>query len=142
MPVFAFHLAFPVRDIEETRRFYVDVLGCREGRSTERWIDFDFFGNQISAHRSSEPRSTETSMVDGKAVPLHHFGAVLPRPVWDELRARLEAAGTTFLLEPQIRYAGKPSEQGTFFILDPSGNGLEFKSFTDESGMFAQVEAT
>jgi len=125
-----FHFAFIVADIASTRQFYGGVLGCREGRSTETWVDFDFFGNQISAHTTGNVMRTErTGQVDGVAVPMPHFGAVL---VWEEFSAvadRIRRAAIPFLVEPRIRYAGQPGEQTTMFLLDPSGNALEFKSF-------------
>lgn len=134
-----FHLAFPIRDIEETRRFYVDVLGCRTGREAERWIDFDFFGHQISAHVVDTPEAhVPTNVVDGKDVPVRHFGAVLTMDAWKALRDRLVAAGADFLIEPYIRFAGEVGEQATLFVLDPSGNGLEFKAFADPDRIFAR----
>ncbi|MCA9545321.1 MAG: VOC family protein [Myxococcales bacterium] len=138
-----FHLAFPVADIEATRAFYAGRLGCVVGREAERWIDFDFFGHQISAHLRPEalrPAGDPTNPVDGDAVPVRHFGAVLPWPEWEALAARLEAAGVAFLIAPRVRFAGKVGEQGTFFVQDPSGNALEFKSFRDESRLFAREE--
>jgi uncharacterized protein len=132
-----FHFAFFVRDLDSTRRFYGDVLGCREGRSTDTWVDFDFFGNQISAHTTGPVTETHrTGQVDGVAVPMPHFGALLPWERFDELARRMRAAGVTFLLEPRIRYAGEPGEQATMFVLDPSGNALEFKSFKHPEHVF------
>lgn len=134
-----FHLAFPIRDIEETRRFYAEVLGCGVGRETDRWIDFDFFGHQISAHVNAEEcRPGATSPVDGVAVPLRHFGAVLDRDRWLGLAERVRAAGIEFVIEPQIRYPGKTGEQGTFFIRDPAGNGLEFKFMRDPAELYTR----
>jgi uncharacterized protein len=134
----AFHLAFPVADIEATRRFFVDLLGCREGRSTAHWIDFDFFGHQISAHlRPEETRAAATNEVDGDAVPVRHFGVILEWPDWQALAARLKASGLRFIIEPHIRFKGEVGEQATMFFLDPSGNALEFKSFKDMSQVFA-----
>jgi len=134
-----FHLAFPVRDLAATRRFYAEVLGCQVGRESDRWIDFDFFGHQISAHlRPETPAETATSEVDGKAVPLRHFGAILPPAAWQALAARLRAAGVAFIVEPQVRFAGEPGEQATMFFQDPSGNALEFKSFRDPAQIFAR----
>jgi extradiol dioxygenase family protein len=134
-----FHLAFPVRDLQEARAFYGGLLGCPEGRSSPEWIDFDFYGHQIVAHLSpAECGHRSTNAVDGEAVPVRHFGAILDRPAWDALAARLEAAGTRFLIEPQVRFRGQPGEQATLFFLDPSGNALEFKAFEDPSRLFAK----
>lgn len=138
-----FHLAFPVRDLSATRAFYAGQLGCVVGREAERWIDFDFFGHQISAHLRPEalrPAGDPTNPVDGDAVPVRHFGAVLPWSRWEALGDRLKAEGVAFLIEPRIRFAGEVGEQGTFFLQDPSGNALEFKSFRDPSQLFARPE--
>ncbi len=137
MPSVPFHLAFPVRDIEATRAFYVDVLGCRVGRSAERWIDFDFYGHQISAHLTGAFEAPTTNEVDGDAVPARHFGAVLPWDDWHALRDRLREASVRFLIEPHIRFVGEPGEQATMFILDPSDNAIELKSFRDAAQLFA-----
>jgi extradiol dioxygenase family protein len=134
----AFHHAFLVRDIEETRRFYVDVLGCREGRSTATWIDLDLFGNQLSAHLGTPPPPANVGHVDGIVVPLPHFGAVVSFEDYDRLATRLAAAEVTFIVTPRVRYPGQPGEQGTFFFLDPSGNALEFKAFRNPEEMFAK----
>lgn len=133
-----FHLAFPVDDLEAAKHFYVDLLGCRVGREAERWIDFDFFGHQISAHLSDAPTQTPTNLVDREQVPVRHFGAVLEWQQWQTLRQRLEEARTVFLIEPQIRFVGQVGEQATMFIRDPSGNTLEFKSFKDQKQLFAR----
>ena len=135
-----FHLAFPVRDLASTRAFYGELLGCPEGRSAERWIDFDFFGHQISAHLVPAERLGEdvpTNPVDGDAVPARHFGAVLPWRAWEALAARIRKSRRTFLIEPRVRFQGELGEQGTFFLRDPSGNALEFKSFRDPRRLFA-----
>ncbi len=134
-----FHLAFPIRDIEETRAFYQEVLGCAIGRSSETWIDFDLFGHQLSGHvRPDAGRAEGSGTVDGKSVPIPHFGAVLDMEDWRRLAERLKAAqGVEWILEPQIRFEGEPGEQATLFILDPSGNALEFKGFKDMEGVFA-----
>jgi hypothetical protein len=133
-----FHLAFPVRDIEGTRRFYIDVLGCREGRSAETWIDFDFRGHQISAHvRPGAESVALRNAVDGKSVPVPHFGLVLPWDEWHATADRLRAAGTDFVIEPYVRFAGLPGEQATMFFTDPSGNCIELKSFQDPTLLFA-----
>lgn len=134
----AFHYAFLVRDIEEARRFYVDVIGCREGRSTATWIDLDLFGNQLSAHLGTPPPPANVGHVDGIEVPLPHFGAVVSFEDYDRLAARLTAAGVAFIVAPRIRYPGQPGEQGTFFFLDPSGNALELKAFRNPQEMFAK----
>jgi len=138
VPLVPFHLAFPVRDIESTRRFYVEALGCQVGRSAERWIDFDFHGHQISAHVTDDLEPPPENEVDGDAVPARHFGAVLPWDEWHAIRDRLEARGERFLIGPRIRFEGEPGEQATLFILDPSGNAIELKSFKDPSRLFAR----
>lgn len=132
-----FHLAFPVTDIEATRRFYADTLGCRVGREAERWIDFDFFGHQISAHLVDRADEAATNPVDGDNVPVRHFGAILERRDWETLAERLRAAQAEFIIEPHIRFAGRRGEQATMFIRDPSGNALEFKAFSDPADVFA-----
>lgn len=135
-----FHLAFPVFDLEATRRFYVDLLGCAPGREAERWLDLNLFGNQVSAHLvDGEMPSEPTNAVDGDAVPVRHFGAVLEWSDWEALAARLERAGIEFLIQPKVRFRGQPGEQGTFFLRDPSGNVLEFKTFRDDAQIFARV---
>jgi extradiol dioxygenase family protein len=132
-----FHFAFHVRDLASTRRFYADVLGCREGRSTETWVDFDFFGNQISCHTTGPVAVTApTGKVENIQVPMPHFGAILG---WDEFHSvaeRIRAAGLSFVVEPRIRYEGQPGEQATMFLLDPSGNALEFKAFRQPEHVF------
>jgi extradiol dioxygenase family protein len=133
----SFHLSFPVKSIGVTKMFYNEILGCPVGRSSEHWVDFDFFGNQISAHISDAATSVEeTTEVDGKPVPLRHFGAILSVELWRELVQKLRVAGTEFILEPQIRYAGQPGEQHIVFVRDPSGNALEFKAFTNSQEVF------
>jgi extradiol dioxygenase family protein len=132
-----FHFAFIVKELPSTRRFYGEVLGCREGRSTETWVDFDFFGHQISAHTTGVVmRSEKTGQVDGVAVPMPHFGAILAWSEFAALAERIRAAGHAFVIEPRIRYAGQPGEQATMFLLDPSGNALEFKSFRNPEHVF------
>lgn len=132
-----FHFSFFVRDLASTRRFYGEILGCREGRSTDVWVDFDFFGNQISAHTTGAVSpTTNAGQVDGVAVPMPHFGAIL---AWDEFQAlasRVRAAGVAFVIEPRVRFADQPGEQATMFFLDPSGNALEFKSFRHPEHVF------
>ena len=134
-----FHLAFAVTDIEATRTFYVEKLGCKVGRSAERWIDFDFFGHQISAPLVDEESShTKTNRVDGDSVPTRHFGAILPWSQWEALHTRCSDLDIDFRIPPKIRFQGKAGEQGTFFIDDPSGNVLEFKTFRDNKHIFAR----
>jgi uncharacterized protein len=133
-----FHFAFPVHDLDAARAFYGGLLGCGEGRSAERWVDFDLHGHQLSAHLV--PRSAErltTNPVDGDAVPIPHFGLILAWDEWHALAARLRERGCAFVIEPRVRFAGEVGEQATLFLLDPSGNALEFKSFQDESRIFA-----
>jgi extradiol dioxygenase family protein len=138
MTLSPFHLAFPVLDLDATRRFFVDTLGCTVGREADRWIDFDFFGHQISAHLIDEAVPEPCNEVDGKAVPVRHFGVVLPWEAWQALADRVRSAGGSFVIEPYVRFQGQVGEQGTFFIRDPSGNALEFKSFRDPSRLFAR----
>ena len=134
-----FHLAFAVTDLAATEAFYVDLLGCRIGRTSARWIDFDFFGHQITAHLVDNALpSAETNPVDGEKVPSRHFGAILDWDQWQTLSARLQAANLSFLIAPQIRFEGEVGEQATMFFSDPSGNALEFKAFKDKSMIFAK----
>ena len=132
-----FHLAFPVDDLEAARRFYGEVLGCSEGRSSDRWIDFDLFGHQIVAHLSDLSRPASGNPVDGHYVPVPHFGVVLPPAEWNAFAERVKAAGVKFVIEPYTRFAGEPGEQSTMFFLDPAGNALEFKAFADMGQLFA-----
>lgn len=133
-----FHLAFPVRDLAEADAFYAGLLGCPRGRRSDAWIDYDFFGHQIVAHLApGECARIATSAVDGKAVPVRHFGVVMDPGAWRALADRLEAAGAAFLIAPTLRFEGQSGEQGTFFIADPSGNALEFKCFRDMGRLFA-----
>jgi extradiol dioxygenase family protein len=134
-----FHLAFPVHDLDAARAFYGGLLGCPEGRSAPEWIDFDFFGHQIVAHLAAgaEPRR-HSNPVDGHDVPVPHFGAVLAMDAWQALAARLGEAGTKFVIEPNIRFAGQPGEQATMFFLDPSGNAIEIKAMRDPAKLFAK----
>lgn len=138
-PQTPFHLAFPVTDLEQARAFYAGQLGCRVGREDKRWIDFDFFGHQITAHLvdAMEPPAA-VNRVDGRAIPARHFGAVLEWGQWHALADRLRTAGTQFLVEPGIRFSGRVGEQATLFIQDPSGNVLEFKAFRDPGQLFAR----
>lgn len=133
-----FHLAFPVHDLAEARNFYSNNLGCKEGRSSAQWIDFDFYGHQIVAHLDPAMQSRPIhNSVDGHDVPVPHFGIVLTMSQWEELAERLKAAGTTFGIEPHIRFKGEAGEQATMFFCDPSGNALEFKAFADDAMLFA-----
>jgi len=133
-----FHLAFPVTSLEKARAFYGGLLGCPEGRSSESWVDFDFYGHQIVAHLApDEAGHHRTSAVDGDAVPVRHFGVILDMPGWRSLAERLRGAGVEFVIEPHIRFQGQPGEQATMFLLDPCGNALEFKAFADMSKVFA-----
>lgn len=139
MTLAPFHLAFPVTDLEQARAFYGGLLGCAEGRSDSHWIDFNFFGHQIVAYLAPEEAGrSNTAGVDGDAVPVRHFGLVLPMPEWEALRDRLLAVGTRFIIEPQVRFVGEIGEQSSLFFLDPSGNALEFKAFKDPSRLFAR----
>jgi len=122
-----FHLALHVHDLEAARRFYGDVLGCREGRSTASWVDFDFFGHQLSLHLGRPFETGDTGHVGERLVPMPHFGVVLELPRWQALAERLRAAGTRFVLEPGVRFEGQPGEQWTMFFRDPSGNPIEVK---------------
>ena len=134
-----FHLAFPVRDLKEAREFYGVLLGCPEGRSSDEWVDFDFFGHQIVAHLSpNEASNKEHNDVDGENVPVRHFGAILSMTEWNKLAARLQERNVSFIIEPGIRFQGLPGEQATFFFRDPSGNALEFKAFQDDGQVFAR----
>ena len=134
-----FHLAFPVHDLAAAREFYGGVLECEEGRSSDRWIDFNMYGHQIVTHLSENGGGiSSTNHVDADDVPVPHFGVVLPMDEWRELAERLRAKGVKFIVEPKIRFAGEPGEQATMFFLDPSGNALEFKAFADFSQVFAK----
>lgn len=132
-----FHLAFHVRDLDEARRFYGDVLGCREGRSTDTWVDFDFEGHQLSLHLGEPFRTERTGRVGDQLVPMPHFGLVLELPQWQAMADRLKKAGTAFVLEPQLRYPGQPGEQWTMFFCDPFGNPIEVKGFRSLAGLYA-----
>ena len=134
-----FHLAFPVYDLAAARAFYGALLGCPEGRSSDDWVDFDFFGHQIVAHLApgAAPRGHSNS-VDGHDVPVPHFGAVLPMAQWERLAARLEAAEIEFVIAPNVRFRGQPGEQATMFFLDPSGNAIELKAMHDPANLFAK----
>ena len=133
-----FHLAIPVDDLAAAEGFYGGVMGCAKGRRSDRWVDFDFFGHQLVTHLAPEECGrAQTGDVDGKQVPVKHFGVVLDPDDWRALADRLEAAETEFIIEPGVRFKGEPGEQGTFFLLDPAGNALEFKCFKDMDQLFA-----
>lgn len=135
----AFHYAFKVKDIDSTRKFYVDILGCKEGRSTESWIDFNFFNNQLSAHVSDIiPQLDYCGKVDGISVPIPHFGCLLDKNEFIKIQEKLEAEKIEFVVKPQTRYKGKVGEQMTMFVFDFSGNPLEFKSFSDNKEVFSE----
>ncbi|MFT5166079.1 MAG: extradiol dioxygenase family protein [Saprospiraceae bacterium] len=134
-----FHLAFPVKDLKATRDFYEDLLGCSVGRTDERWIDFNFWGSQITAHLVDNDKDSDpTNQVDGKEVPVRHFGAILEWDAWESLAQKLKDHGTVFIIEPYVRFKGEAGEQATMFFLDPSGNAVEFKSFKDFEMIFAK----
>ena len=134
-----FHLAFPVHDLAAARAFYGGLLGCPEGRSSDEWVDFDFFGHQIVAHLvPGSERGRASNPVDGHDVPVPHFGAVLDMAAWETLAARLEAAGIDFAIPPTVRFRGQPGEQATMFFRDPSGNALEIKAMANPENLFAR----
>ncbi len=138
MSLTPFHIAFPVDDLSAARAFYGEVLGCREGRSSDQWIDFDLFGHQIVAHQAPPRAETaHANPVDGHDVPVPHFGVVLDLPHFHALADRLKAADVRFVIEPHTRFAGQVGEQATMFFLDPAGNALEFKAFADMGQLFA-----
>jgi uncharacterized protein len=134
-----FHLAFPVHDLAAARAFYGGLLGCREGRSSDTWVDFDLYGHQVVAHLAPERCGVVAhNPVDSHDVPVPHFGVILSLPQWEVLAARLRAAGVQFVIEPYIRFQGEIGEQATMFLLDPSGNALEFKAFADPTRIFTK----
>lgn len=136
----SFHFAFKVKDLATTRQFYTDILGCAEGRSSDTWVDFDFFGNQISAHIGQVEHTLDyCGHVDGIAVPIPHFGCILTPDQFQSVQCRLEAAQVEFIVKPSVRYAGKAAQQNTMFVLDFSGNPLEFKVFNDEASVYEPV---
>ena len=138
-PTPLFHLAFPVHDLAQSRAFYGELLGCPEGRSSDAWVDFNFFGHQVVAHLApDETRPAARNEVDGDDVPVRHFGVILSMDQWHALADKLKSAGTRFIIEPHIRFKGLPGEQATMFFLDPSGNALEFKAFGDMAQVFAK----
>ena len=133
-----FHIAIPVQNLEKCRTFYRDILNCEEGRSTENWVDFNFFGHQLVIHQKDNFNPQQISNpVDGHDVPVPHFGVVLSMNDWHLLSQRLEKNGTKFIIEPTIRFKGKAGEQATLFFKDPEGNALEFKAFKDIGQLFA-----
>ena len=134
-----FHLAFPVVNLEESRKFYGEILGCEEGRSSNEWIDFNLFGHQIVAHLAPEATGIRhKNEVDADHVPVPHFGIVLPMDEFKSLAEKLKSKEVEFIIEPKIRFQGEVGEQATMFFLDPSGNALEFKAFADFSQVFAK----
>jgi extradiol dioxygenase family protein len=133
-----FHYSFLVRDLDEARRFYVDVVGCVEGRSAATWVDFDFFGSQLSCHLGAPAPTQDTGLVDGIRVPMPHFGAIVAFDEYERMAERLARAGVAFVVTPRVRYAGEVGEQGTFFFLDPSGNAIEIKALRRAGELFAR----
>jgi len=132
-----FHFAFNVTDLDAARRFYGGVLGCQEGRSTDTWVDFDFFGHQISLHLGTPFATAATGKVGQHLVPMPHFGIILLLPAWQALARRLQEAGTDFVLQPQVRFEGEPGEQWTMFFRDPFGNPIEVKGFRTVEAIYA-----
>lgn len=138
-PLSPFHLAFPVHDLDEARRFYGSMLGCPEGRSSDKWIDFNFFGHQIVTHLvPTAKKSAATNPVDGHGVPVPHFGVVLTMGAWTAAAERFKQEGVSFVIAPYIRFKGEVGEQATMFFLDPSGNAIEMKAFANLDNLFAK----
>lgn len=134
-----FHVAFPVDDLTAARAFYGDTLGCPEGRSAQDWVDFNLFGHQVVAHLAPhEVGEASANGVDGKQVPVRHFGVLMDWDDWEALHMRLSEVGVDYIIEPYVRFAGLPGEQGTFFVKDPAGNALEFKTFKNDAMVFAK----
>ncbi len=134
-----FHLAIPVDDIETNRSFYRDILGCKEGRSSDHWVDFDFYGHQLVIHlKERSPKEQQSNPVDGKEVPIPHFGVVLDMPTFGKLSESLQKRNVKFIIEPYVRFEGETGEQATMFFKDPSGNALEFKAFKNLDQLFAK----
>ena len=133
-----FHLAYNVTDLDAARTFYGSLLGCREGRSTETWVDFDFYGHQISLHLGTPFKTENTGKVGEHQVPMPHLGLILPVSEWKSLANRLQQANIDFEIPPSVRFEGEHGEQHTMFFRDPSGNPIEFKAFADFEGVFAQ----
>jgi len=135
-----YHMALPVNNLDDARKFYTEVVGCTIGRESERWIDFNFFGHQLSVHLVEDHiGAAKTNPVDGNAVPAFHFGVVLEMADWEALAKRLQDASTNFIIEPKVRFKGEPGEQATMFFPDPSGNALEFKAFAKDEMLFETV---
>ena len=133
-----FHLAFSVKNIEKTKQFYVDILGCTITKATENWLNINFFGHQLSIHEYPHMRSDQKKIiVEDKEVPLHHFGVILKKKDWDELANKLEKAKVKFIIEPKLKHEKQVCEQAIMFLKDPSGNGIEFKCFTDPKHIFS-----
>ncbi|TCK98941.1 hypothetical protein BXY66_4004 [Shimia isoporae] len=132
-----FHLAYHVTDLNEARAFYGELLGCQEGRSTDTWVDYNFFGHQLSLHLGTPFETAATGKVGDHMVPMPHLGVILPKPEWDELAEKLKEAAVDFVLPPFTRFTGEPGEQSTMFFRDPSGNPIEIKGFADMAGVFA-----
>jgi uncharacterized protein len=137
MTIRPFHVAFPAQDLAETRQFYESVLGCTVGRTAAHWIDFNLFGHQITAHLCHDMGNLPTNTVDGKQVPVQHWGVILEMADWEKLAASLKAQNVEFVIEPYLRFKGEVGEQATMFLLDPSGNALEFKAFQQDESIFA-----
>jgi len=131
-----FHYAFPVNDLEATRAFYCDILGCRQGRSAEHWIDFDFFGHQIVAHLTKSADPKQANLVDNRKVPVPHFGVILEWSEWELIEQKLRTINVKFEISPYIRFKGRKGEQATMFFRDPSGNAIEIKAFRDDEQVF------
>ena len=131
-----FHLAFPVKNLEDTKKWYCDVLGCTLGRESDDWVDFNFYGHQVVAHLSSNFNVNQTNEVDGEQVPIRHFGVILTTNDWDRLRDKLESKEIEFIIQPNVRFENTTGEQKTMFISDPSGNALEFKCFQNDDMIF------
>ncbi|ADY30017.1 MULTISPECIES: VOC family protein [Cellulophaga] len=139
-PIAPFHIAIPVHNLEECRTFYRDVLECPEGRSSDHWVDFNLFGHQLVIHYKPKTETEElhTNAVDGKNVPVPHYGVVLPWETFENFSKDLKAKGVTFVIEPYVRFKGETGEQATMFFYDPAGNALEFKAFKDLNQLFAK----
>jgi hypothetical protein len=132
-----FHLAFPVKDIEKTKKFYVDILGCRITKATDHWLNVNFFGHQLSIHKYPHMKQDpKTIIVEEKEVPLHHFGLILKKEDWKDLAEKLDKAGVDFIISPKLKHENQLCEQAIMFLKDPSGNGIEFKCFTDPQHVF------
>src|SRR4030095_7666262 len=137
MPQYPFHFSFLVKDLDSTRKFYGELLGCREGRSATEWVDFDFYGNQLSMHVTGNvPESVPCGKVDSITVPIPHFGCILPWEEFHELAAKLGKSNVEFIIQPTVRFKDQPGEQATMFFSDPSGNSLEIKSFRNPEHIF------